>query len=123
VKLRETFFQFIHDMSFESFIQFLNFFLRIFQHHINFTWISRKKNKVTMEHHAAQFNYHHMIPPVVPTSGHPDPTSSPPQSVPGRRTPLGAVGIGGFYAQGAHMGSSSMHMHSDENKPESSLAR
>ncbi|XP_055920371.1 class E basic helix-loop-helix protein 22-like [Eupeodes corollae] len=45
----------------------------------------------------------HGHPPLPPTqnmlSGHPGPTSSPPQSVPGRRTPLGAVGIGGFYAQ------------------------
>lgn len=49
-------------------------------------------------------------------SGHPDPTNSPPQSVPGRRTPLGAVGLGGFYAQGGHS-SSSMHLHTtDENR-------
>ena len=45
----------------------------------------------------------HGHPPLPPTqnmlNSHPGPTSSPPQSVPGRRTPLGAVGIGGFYAQ------------------------
>lgn len=45
--------------------------------------------------------------------------SSPPQSLPGRRTPLGAVGLGGFYGQ---PGSSSHHPHphsnSNENRPE-----
>ncbi|XP_067625989.1 class E basic helix-loop-helix protein 22 [Eurosta solidaginis] len=58
--------------------------------------------------------------PIPPTpnlmSTHPGPTASPPQSVPGRRTPLGAVGIGGFYAQGfatSQQGS----MPTDENKP------
>lgn len=35
-------------------------------------------------------------PPWAPGEG----TRSPPQSVPGRRTPLGAVGLGGFYLQG-----------------------
>lgn len=63
----------------------------------------------------------------------PQPTSSPPQSVPGRRylqqtfffmhnviifiifrTPLGTVGLGGFFAQ-PH--ASTSHAHSDENKP------
>lgn len=67
----------------------------------------------------------------------PPPTSSPPQSVPGRRyvlslaqhrlsyltfsfysfrTPLGTVGLGGFFAQ-PHAASSSHQSHSDENKP------
>ncbi|XP_053959082.1 class E basic helix-loop-helix protein 22 [Anastrepha ludens] len=58
--------------------------------------------------------------PIPPTpnlmSGHPGPTSSPPQSVPGRRTPLGAVGLGGFYAQGLGM-SQQGTMPTDENKP------
>lgn len=51
------------------------------------------------------------------TSGNPpEPTNSPPQSVPGRRTPLGAVGLGGFYAQGGHTSASSLHTHTDENR-------
>ncbi|XP_011183513.2 class E basic helix-loop-helix protein 22 isoform X2 [Zeugodacus cucurbitae] len=60
----------------------------------------------------------HMQIPQTPNlmSGHPGPTSSPPQSVPGRRTPLGAVGIGGFYAQGLGM-SQQASMPTDENKP------
>ncbi|KAH8249121.1 hypothetical protein KR032_006145 [Drosophila birchii] len=63
-------------------------------------------------------NHGHM--PIPPTAnmlgGHPAPTASPPQSVPGRRTPLGSVGLGGFYAQG--MGGMSMSQPpTDENKP------
>lgn len=45
---------------------------------------------------------------------HPVPTTSPSQSVPGRRTPLGTVGIGGFYAQSS---STHAHHHTDENLP------
>lgn len=63
-----------------------------------------------------QFNFHMMSPSqqvALPVSV-PEPTSSPPQSVPGRRTPLGAVGLGGFYAQGHS--STSMHTHTDENR-------
>lgn len=45
---------------------------------------------------------------------HPVPTTSPSQSVPGRRTPLGTVGIGGFYAQSSLAHS---HHHTDENLP------
>ncbi|KAM7352238.1 basic helix-loop-helix family member olig [Cochliomyia hominivorax] len=64
----------------------------------------------------------HSHPPIPPTpnmlgphpTGHPGPTSSPPQSVPGRRTPLGSVGLGGFYAQGL-----GMMPPGDENKPDS----
>ena len=64
----------------------------------------------------------HTHPPIPPTAnmlgahpaGHPGPTSSPPQSVPGRRTPLGSVGLGGFYAQ-----SLGMLPPGDENKPDS----
>lgn len=64
----------------------------------------------------------HSHPPIPPTanmlgpnpSGHPGPTASPPQSVPGRRTPLGSVGLGGFYAQGL-----GMMPPGDENKPDS----
>ncbi|XP_065357513.1 class E basic helix-loop-helix protein 22 [Calliphora vicina] len=66
----------------------------------------------------------HTHPPIPPTanmlgphpSGHPGPTSSPPQSVPGRRTPLGSVGLGGFYAQ-----SLGMLPPGDENKPDSGV--
>lgn len=62
-------------------------------------------------------NHGHM--PIPPTAnmlgGHPAPTASPPQSVPGRRTPLGSVGLGGFYAQG--MGMSMSQPPTDENKP------
>ncbi|XP_055684769.1 class E basic helix-loop-helix protein 22 [Lutzomyia longipalpis] len=52
------------------------------------------------------------------------PSGSPPQSVPGRRTPLGAVGLGGFYAHGSHPGSS-MHppQSSDENRPSGTSER
>lgn len=47
---------------------------------------------------------------------HPGSTSSPPQSVPGRRTPLGSVGLGGFYAQpGGHALASTTT--TDENSP------
>lgn len=64
----------------------------------------------------------HTHPPIPQTAnmlgphaaGHPGPTSSPPQSVPGRRTPLGSVGLGGFYAQ-----SLGMLPPGDENKPDS----
>ncbi|KAH8412386.1 hypothetical protein KR009_001645 [Drosophila setifemur] len=63
-------------------------------------------------------NHGHM--PIPPTAnmlgGHPAPTASPPQSVPGRRTPLGSVGLGGFYAQGMGMGGMSQPP-TDENKP------
>lgn len=44
---------------------------------------------------------------------------SPPQSVPGRRTPLGAVGLGGFYMQGGQPPPPPQHCYpSDENQPE-----
>lgn len=46
------------------------------------------------------YNFHNMGSPPPPMSIHPGPASSPSQSVPGRRTPLGTVGLGGFYAQG-----------------------
>ncbi|KAL5279878.1 BHLHE22 family protein [Megaselia abdita] len=47
---------------------------------------------------------------------HPGSTASPPQSVPGRRTPLGSVGLGGFYAQpGGHSMASTTT--TDENSP------
>uniref|UniRef100_A0A1A9WLM7 BHLH domain-containing protein n=1 Tax=Glossina brevipalpis TaxID=37001 RepID=A0A1A9WLM7_9MUSC len=64
-------------------------------------------------------------PPIPPTanmiaSGHPTPTPSPPQSVPGRRTPLGSVGLGGFYAQGLGMLQQGLPP-GDENKPETAL--
>ncbi|ETN61625.1 basic helix-loop-helix protein [Anopheles darlingi] len=49
-------------------------------------------------------------------SHHPEQTPSPPQSVPGRRTPLGTVGLGGFYAQ-PHASAST---HTDENRPSGS---
>lgn len=63
------------------------------------------------------FNFHMNPPNVV----HPEPTSSPSQSVRGRRTPLGTVGIGGFYAQGGgHSSGSSIHVQSDENSPSGS---
>lgn len=52
-------------------------------------------------------------------SMHPGPATSPTQSVPGRRTPLGTVGIGGFYAQSGVMGAPS-HSHTDENQPSGS---
>ncbi|EDV30911.1 uncharacterized protein Dana_GF14803 [Drosophila ananassae] len=60
-------------------------------------------------------NHGHMpIPPTANMLGaHPAPTASPPQSVPGRRTPLGSVGLGGFYAQGMGMSQPP----TDENKP------
>lgn len=51
---------------------------------------------------------------------HPGPATSPTQSVPGRRTPLGAVGIGGFYAQSSI---SQAHTLTDENQPEGSRER
>lgn len=62
---------------------------------------------------------HMPIPPtanMLGAHGHPAPTASPPQSVPGRRTPLGSVGLGGFYAQGLGMSQQSMTP-TDENKP------
>lgn len=46
---------------------------------------------------------------------HPGPATSPSQSVPGRRTPLGTVGLGGFYAQGP--ASAHATVHTDENRP------
>ncbi|XP_031619031.1 class E basic helix-loop-helix protein 22 [Contarinia nasturtii] len=52
----------------------------------------------------------------------PAPAASPTQSVPGRRTPLGAVGIGGFYAQSALSPSQIQHQ-TDENLPSGSRER
>ncbi|XP_050670616.1 class E basic helix-loop-helix protein 22-like [Leptidea sinapis] len=43
---------------------------------------------------------------------------SPPQSVPGRRTPLGAVGLGGFYMQGGQPPPPQHCYPTDENQPE-----
>ncbi|XP_026487802.1 class E basic helix-loop-helix protein 22-like [Vanessa tameamea] len=43
---------------------------------------------------------------------------SPPQSVPGRRTPLGAVGLGGFYMQGGQPPPQQHCYPTDENQPE-----
>lgn len=43
---------------------------------------------------------------------------SPPQSVPGRRTPLGAVGLGGFYMQGGQPPQPQHCYPTDENQPE-----
>lgn len=72
-----------------------------------------------MNSHTA-FNFH-MAAPL--TQGvHPAPATSPSQSVPGRRTPLGAVGIGGYYAQGAHAATAT-HTHTDENRPGGSSER
>lgn len=70
-------------------------------------------------------------PPMAPnqsliaTAGHPGPTPSPPQSVPGRRTPLGAVGLGGFYAQSGLSTAGLTHQQppTDENKPGGSHER
>ncbi|XP_029708750.1 class E basic helix-loop-helix protein 23 [Aedes albopictus] len=60
----------------------------------------------------------HLGPPAASVhTHHPEPTPSPPQSVPGRRTPLGTVGLGGFYAQ-PHAGSSAAL--TDENRPSGS---
>ncbi|CAO1360081.1 unnamed protein product [Diamesa hyperborea] len=64
-----------------------------------------------MDAHHFNFHLNHAQAMLHP----PAPTSSPPQSVPGRRTPLGTVGLGGFFAQ-PHASSSQ----SDENKPGSS---
>lgn len=52
----------------------------------------------------------------------PAPAASPTQSVPGRRTPLGTVGIGGFYAQSAISPSHLQHQ-TDENFPSGSRER
>ncbi|XP_058177404.1 class E basic helix-loop-helix protein 23 [Anopheles ziemanni] len=63
------------------------------------------------------FNFHLGPPASHSVHGHhPEQTPSPPQSVPGRRTPLGTVGLGGFYAQ-PHAASST---HTDENRPSGS---
>ncbi|XP_021702298.1 class E basic helix-loop-helix protein 23 [Aedes aegypti] len=60
----------------------------------------------------------HLGPPTGSVHGHhPEPTPSPPQSVPGRRTPLGTVGLGGFYAQPHASASASL---TDENRPSGS---
>lgn len=77
----------------------------------------------------ANFNFHMATLPPPPTiqaqmppQGHPAPANSPgSQSVPGRRTPLGSVGIGGFYAQSGLL-SPSAH-HTDENQPSGSRER
>lgn len=63
------------------------------------------------------FNFHLNHTQTLAANQAPPTSASPPQSVPGRRTPLGAVGIGGFYAQ-PHASTSS---HSDENKPSALL--
>lgn len=63
---------------------------------------------------------HHSMPsPAIP----PAPANSPPsQSVPGRRTPLGCVPSGGFYAQSALSPSHAQHQ-TDENLPSGSRER
>lgn len=62
------------------------------------------------------FNFHLSAPiPSHSQSAQPVPATSPTQSVPGRRTPLGTVGIGGFYAQSQHQ--------TDENLPSGSRER
>lgn len=77
----------------------------------------------------APFNFHIGSAPALPAmpapaqSSHPGPATSPSQSVPGRRTPLGAVGIGGFYAQGGLISAGSSHTHTDENQPGGSRER
>lgn len=48
------------------------------------------------------------------------PHSSEEGQVPGRRTPLGAVGLGGYYFQGScPPGVSNHDVQSDENRPDS----
>lgn len=70
------------------------------------------------------FNFH-LSSPVAPQhlpgnqTSHPGPGTSPSQSVPGRRTPLGTVGIGGFYAQSGLMATAT-HSQTDENQPSGS---
>ncbi|XP_038114231.1 class E basic helix-loop-helix protein 23 [Culex quinquefasciatus] len=65
------------------------------------------------------FNFH-LGPPTSAVHGHhPEQTPSPPQSVPGRRTPLGTVGLGGFYSQPHAAGSASAAL-TDENRPSGS---
>ncbi|XP_055542136.1 class E basic helix-loop-helix protein 23 isoform X1 [Wyeomyia smithii] len=66
------------------------------------------------------FNFHLGPPANAAHSHHPEPTPSPPQSVPGRRTPLGTVGLGGFYAQPHASGAVSL---TDENRPSGSAER
>lgn len=85
----------------------------------------------TMDHTNLPFGFalpahaHPQIPPTANMLGahpstHPGPTSSPPQSVPGRRTPLGSVGLGGFYAQGLGiMQHGGAMISQDENRPDS----
>lgn len=62
--------------------------------------------------------HHAMQNPTIP----PAPAGSPSQSVPGRRTPLGTVGIGGFYAQSA-MSPPLIQHQTDENLPSGSRER
>lgn len=45
-------------------------------------------------------------------------SSEHPQSAPGRRTPLGAVGLGGFYFQQQPQPHASSSALSDENRPD-----
>lgn len=79
-----------------------------------------------MNHHT-NFNFHiasvsGSAQPIPQQAIHPGPATSPTQSVPGRRTPLGAVGIGGFYAQGGLLPPTA-HTHTDENQPSGSRER
>lgn len=62
--------------------------------------------------------HHAMQNPTIP----PAPAVSPSQSVPGRRTPLGTVGIGGFYAQST-MSPPLVQHQTDENLPSGSRER
>lgn len=63
---------------------------------------------------------HSMQSPQIPPAPAVSPTGR--QSVPGRRTPLGNVGIGGFYAQSA-LSPSHMQHQTDENLPSGSRER
>lgn len=67
---------------------------------------------------SSTISHHPMQNPQIP----PAPASSPSQSVPGRRTPLGIVPSGGYYAQSALSPSHAQHQ-TDENMPSGSRER
>lgn len=73
-----------------------------------------------MDPHHQQYNFQLAQ---AATGMHAEPNSSPPQSVPGRRTPLGAVGLGGFYGQPGSSHHPHPHNNSNENRPMERMMR
>lgn len=103
--------------------------------YINLYILNTVCKKIKTRKHLEKQSFQHPLPPQsaaalesvysTPGASHPS-VSGPPavyssehtQSAPGRRTPLGAVGLGGFYFQQQPQPHTSSSALSDENRPE-----